>query len=131
MVIQGRLVTEMIPENGILDTAGKRRVIRNEIGPYQVTPFYQGSMHTQFNPDCTNVTFVAVFSSEDSGTGQILDETFAFTNDIITASLGGAISSDNIDTIRQAIPKSIALGVDQCLIQCNLKGEPEISTSIS
>ncbi|KAK3935783.1 hypothetical protein QBC46DRAFT_224056, partial [Diplogelasinospora grovesii] len=42
LVVQGRLVTKMTPENGVLNVNGNRRVIRNVIGPYQMTPFYQG-----------------------------------------------------------------------------------------
>ncbi|CAK7238184.1 hypothetical protein SEUCBS140593_010410 [Sporothrix eucalyptigena] len=121
VVVAGRLVTEMVPENGVLDSNGSRRVIQTEIGPYQMTTFYQGSLHTQFNPDCTNTTFVSFFASEDFGTGQVLDETFAFTEDVIAAAFGGAIAGEDIDMVRQAIPVSIALGVEQCLQQCGIQ----------
>src|SRR5262245_46958733 len=94
---------------------GTRRVIKNEIGPYQMTPFYQGSIHTQYNPDCTNVTFVASFASEDPGNGQILNEIFNFTDEAITASFGQALPTDEVSSIRQAISPTIALGVAQCL----------------
>ncbi|CAK7237035.1 hypothetical protein SBRCBS47491_009840 [Sporothrix bragantina] len=121
IVVEGRLVTEMVPENGVLDASGGRRMIQTEIGPFQMTPFYQGSLHTQFNPDCTNTTFLSFFASEDVGTGQVLDETFAFTNDVIEAAFGGTIAGANIDVVRQAIPPSIALGVEQCLQQCGIQ----------
>ncbi|CAK7206340.1 hypothetical protein SEUCBS139899_009129 [Sporothrix eucalyptigena] len=121
IVVAGRLVTEMVPENGVLDANGSRRVIQTEIGPYQMTTFYQGSLHTQFNPDCTNTTFVAFFPSEDFGTGQVLDETFAFTEDVIAAAAGGALSGEDIDKVRQAIPVNFALGVEQCLQQCGIQ----------
>lgn len=86
-----------------------------------MTPFYQGSIHTQFNPDCSDVTFVASFASEDFGTGQVLDQTFAFTDDIIAASFGQAIAGENIDAVRNIIPASIALGVETCLQRCGIK----------
>jgi len=124
LVIQGRLVTEMAPENGVLDIHGNRRIIRNEIGPFQMTPLYQGSIHAQFNPDCTNATFVSIFASEDFGTGQVLDEIFSFTDDVIAASFGQSIAGENLEAVRKAIPTSIALGVEQCLQQCGIEKKP-------
>ena len=121
MVVEGRLITEMVPENGVLNSNGTRRVIRNEVGPFQMTTFYQGSIHAQFNPGCTNATFIAFFASEDFGTGQVLDETFTFTDDLIGASFGNTIAGEDIDTVRKAIPISIALGVEQCLQQCGIR----------
>jgi len=114
LVIEGRLITEMTAEN----SNGTRRIIKNEIGPYQMTPFYQGSIHTQYNPDCTYVTFVASFASEDPGDGQILNEIFNFTDEVIAASFGQALASDKINSVRQAISPTIALGVERCLQQC-------------
>ncbi|KAJ4235452.1 hypothetical protein NW757_013523 [Fusarium falciforme] len=111
----------MVPENGVLDGDGKRRVIKNEIGPLQMTPFYQGSIHTQFNPDCADAIFVASFASEDFGTGQIFDQTFAFENDVVAAALGQAVAGEDVDAVREAIPVNIALGIDGCLQRCGIK----------
>jgi hypothetical protein len=121
IVVEGRLITEMVPENGVLDANGKRRVIRTELGPFMMTPFYQGSVHTQFNPDCHNATFIAAFANEDAGTGQIADETFAFSDNLIDAAFGGVFEGADIEKIRKAIPTSIAQGVDECLAKCNIK----------
>ncbi|KAH6883859.1 RmlC-like cupin domain-containing protein [Thelonectria olida] len=121
LVVEGRLITEMVPENGVVDSNGNRRVIKNEIGPFQMTPFYQGSIHTQFNPDCTDAVFVASFASEDFGTGQVLDQTFAFADDIVAAAFGHTVEGQDIDTVRKAIPISIALGVDGCLRRCGIE----------
>ncbi|KAJ4157463.1 hypothetical protein NW754_009106 [Fusarium falciforme] len=121
LVIEGRLITEMVPENGVLDGDGKRRVIKNEIGPLQMTPFYQGSIHTQFNPDCADAIFVASFASEDFGTGQIFDQTFAFENDVVAAALGQAVAGEDVDAVREAIPVNIALGIDGCLQRCGIR----------
>lgn len=108
----------MVPENGVLNADGSCRVIRTELTANMMTPFYQGSVHTQFNPDCEPATFVAAFASEDFGTGQIADETFALSDDVIAATFGQSIAGEDIDKVRQAIPKSIALGVDECLKKC-------------
>lgn len=120
IVVSGRLITEMVPENGVLDKDGKRRVIRTELRPFQMTPFPQGSVHTQFNPDCSPATFVASFASEDAGAGQIADETFAFSDDLISAVLGQSIKGEDIDIVRKAIPASIAKGVEECLVKCKI-----------
>ncbi|KAK1729577.1 hypothetical protein CaCOL14_007735 [Colletotrichum acutatum] len=123
IVVKGRLITEMTPENGVVLAAdGKtRRAIRTELGPFQMTPFYQGSLHTQFNPDCGDAVFVASFASEDFGTGQVADSTFALTDDVIAATFGQSIAGADIDRVRKAIPASIALGVDECLKKCNIQ----------
>jgi oxalate decarboxylase/phosphoglucose isomerase-like protein (cupin superfamily) len=121
IVTQGRMITAMTPENGVLNANGKgRRVITNEVKAYQMTPFYQGSVHTQFNPDCTDAVFVASFNAEDFGTGQVVDETFAFGNDIVAAAFGQSIDGADIDRVRAAIPASIAKGVEQCLKTCGI-----------
>ncbi|KAM7200055.1 spherulin-1B [Naviculisporaceae sp. PSN 640] len=120
IVVQGKLVTEMVPENGVNDADGKRRVIRTEVGPFQMTPFYQGSVHTQFNPDCEPAVFIAAFPSEDFGTGQIADETFALSDDVIAATFGQSIAGADIDKVRNAIPRNVALGVEECLKKCGI-----------
>lgn len=120
IVTSGRLITEMVPENGVLDKDGKRRVIRTELRANMMTPFYQGSVHTQFNPDCEPATFVASFAAEDFGTGQVQDETFALSDDVIAATFGQSIAGEDIERVRAAIPKSIALGVDSCLKKCGI-----------
>lgn len=111
----------MVPENGVVDKDGNRRVIRTELGPNMMTPFVQGSVHTQYNPDCEPATFVAAFAAEDFGTGQVIDETFALSDDLIAATFGQSIAGEDIDRVRAAIPRSIALGVDECLKKCGIK----------
>ncbi|PMD43300.1 RmlC-like cupin [Hyaloscypha variabilis F] len=123
IVTSGRLVTEMLPENGVFtnnNAAEGRRVITNTVNTFQMTPFYQGSIHTQFNPDCTPVTFVAGFNHEDFGTGQAADELFAMSPDVVSAAFGQAIDGADVAKFKGAIPTSIALGVEQCLQQCGI-----------
>jgi oxalate decarboxylase/phosphoglucose isomerase-like protein (cupin superfamily) len=121
LVTSGRLITEMVPENGVNDAEGNRRVIRTELGPNMLTPFYIGSVHTQYNPDCEPATFVAAFPSEDFGAGQVAQEVFAVSDNIIAATFGQSIAGEDIDKVRGAIPASIALGVEECLTKCGLK----------
>ncbi|KAH8683334.1 RmlC-like cupin domain-containing protein [Tricladium varicosporioides] len=122
IVISGSLITEVVPENGVLndpkDPKSGRRVIRNELGPMQMQPFYQGSVHTQFNPNCEPAVFVASFNAEDFGAGQVLDETFSMSDDIITGVFPEAKNGADVEKFQASIPASIAAGVKECLAKC-------------
>ena len=115
----------MIPENGVLndpkDPKSGRRVIKNTLSKFQMTPFYQGSVHTQFNPNCEPATFIASFNAEDFGAGQVLDETFSFDGDVVAAAFGQAIPGEKVKDFKDKIPASIAEGVQQCLDMCKGK----------
>ncbi|KAM5349832.1 hypothetical protein ACJ41O_006337 [Fusarium nematophilum] len=121
VVISGRIYTEMVPEAGVVDAEGKPRVIRTELGPNQMTVFYQGSFHTQVNTDCEPATVVTSFASEDIGVGPIAHQTFALSNDTIIGMFGQAISGEDIDAIRHALPQGVVTKVDECLAKCNIK----------
>jgi len=125
IVTQGKIITEMLPENGVFNTPGDaksgRRVIHTELGQFQMTAFYQGSVHTQFNPTCDPATFVAAFNSEDFGAGQVAEELFAFESDIVQAAFGEAIDGAQVEKFKGKIPATIAFGVEQCLKTCGIK----------
>jgi hypothetical protein len=123
IVTSGRLTVAMAPENGVFvnnDPAQGRRIITNTVNQFQMTPFYQGSIHTQFNPDCTPAVFVAAFNNEDPGVGQVADELFAFSPDIVEAAFGDFISGTDVAKFKSRIPVSIAEGVEQCLKTCGI-----------
>ncbi|PMD49205.1 RmlC-like cupin [Hyaloscypha bicolor E] len=123
IVTSGRLVTEMLPENGVFNNnaaADGRRLITNTVTTNQMTPFYQGSVHAQFNPDCTPATFVASFNSEDFGAGQVADELFAMSADVVSAAFGQAVDGADVAKFKGAIPATIAKGVEMCLKQCGI-----------
>jgi hypothetical protein len=88
---------------------------------FQMTPFYQGSVHTQFNPNCEPATFIASFNSEDFGAEQVLDETFSFSGDVVAATFGQAIPGEKVNDFKGKNPVSIAEGVQQCLDTCKVK----------
>ena len=116
-------MTEMLPENGVFKdniAANGRRVITNTLNQFQMQPFYQGSVHTQFNPDCVDATFIAAFNNEDFGAGQVADELFAMSPDVVSAAFGQAIDGADIAKFKGAIPTSIAEGVEQCLKTCGI-----------
>jgi hypothetical protein len=122
IVTKGKLTVEMVPENGVFNIAGdktsKRRVIHADVGENQMFPFYQGSVHTQFNPTCEPATFVASFNSEDFGAGQVIDEILAFQDDIVTSAFGESFDASQLAAMRKKLPASIAQGVASCIAAC-------------
>ncbi|KAH7317268.1 hypothetical protein BKA65DRAFT_373821, partial [Rhexocercosporidium sp. MPI-PUGE-AT-0058] len=114
----------LVPENGVFNKPGDptsgRRVIKNTINQFEMQLFYQGSVHTQFNPTCAPAVFVASFNSEDFGAGQVPDELFAICPNIVTAAFGEAIDSADIDNFKTTILTSIAKGIEDCLTKCGI-----------
>ncbi|KAK2628464.1 hypothetical protein QTJ16_001567 [Diplocarpon rosae] len=125
IVTQGKLQVQMVPEKGVFNMPGDsqsgRRVIKNTMGKVEMTPLYLGSIHTQFNPDCTDAIFVASFSAEDFGAGQALDVTIQFSPEIVTATFGEAIDGADVDAFRKPIPVANTIGFESCLKECNIK----------
>lgn len=119
IVTSGKLVVEMVPENNVL-VNGNRRVITNTVGPFQMTPFYMGSVHAQYNPDCEPATFVASFNHEDFGAGQVVEEIITLSQGVVEAAFGQSIHGADIDKFKGAVPASIALGVETCLAKCGI-----------
>ncbi|KZZ95556.1 spherulin-1A [Moelleriella libera RCEF 2490] len=116
-VAEGRLVINFVGENGVTPVA-------NTVTRFQMAIFPQGSIHTQFNPDCTNAMFVAGFNNADPGTTTIAQNFFQLRPDIVNATLGlgpKTLDGADIETFRKAIPANIALGIDACLAKCGIK----------
>jgi hypothetical protein len=121
VVIEGTIVASMFPENGVNLTDGTPREILNTLNKFDTTVFYQGSVHSQFNPTCEPATFVAALSSEDFGTGQVAQELFAASNLNATAAVfGNTIDGAYVETLRDSIPPSVANGVSECLAMCGI-----------
>lgn len=87
-----------------------------------MTVFPQGAIHTEFNPDCTNATFVAGFASEDPGVQQSAQRLFDLDDDLLTATFANdfTFQGSDIDLFRGHVPKNVALGVEECLKRCNI-----------
>ncbi|KAE8381331.1 RmlC-like cupin domain-containing protein [Aspergillus bertholletiae] len=114
----GHLVSEMVPEAGVLDSEGKQRTIRVELDPGMMTIYPAGSFHTQVNPDCEPASFSAAFTSDEFAVGLVAAETFSLSDDVIAATFGQAIAGEDIEKVRNAIPKSMAIKVEECLAKC-------------
>lgn len=115
LVVQGRLVSSLTAENGA-------RHMNHTLSQWQMTIFPQGSLHTEYNPDCTDAVFVAMFPNEDPGVLQMAQAYFGLESEIVSAASGGAVSvaGKDINTFRHLIPANVALGVDACLAKCGI-----------
>lgn len=120
-MVQGEIDFGIIPENGFV-AAPNSAEIAGHLTAFQGTVFPMGSVHYQVNTGCTNATFVAALSNEDPGTGQIAQEFFGLNKDVVNATLGFPESIDgaDIDKFKGKIPANLALGVEKCLMTCNI-----------
>ncbi|CAJ2512929.1 Uu.00g010480.m01.CDS01 [Anthostomella pinea] len=118
IVTKGRLVSEMFVENGVRNADGTPRNVINTIEELQATPYYQGALHSQFNPTCDNVTFIGPQSSDDFGANTMAQAFFALGDDTIAAVAGNSIDGAEIDKFRGMLSVNVAEGVQQCLDTC-------------
>lgn len=77
----------------------------------------------EYNPGCTNATFVAAFTSADAGVQQTMTAFMNFGDEVLTATMGGAltVNGEDVDVFKAVIPVNVALGVESCLAACGLK----------
>ncbi|KAJ5489830.1 Cupin 1 [Penicillium expansum] len=118
VINSGRVISQMVPEAGVLDTEGKQRVIHAELGPGMMTIFPAGSFHIQVNPDCEPANFTAALTSEDFGIGLVASQTFSFSDDVIAGTFGQSVAGEDIDKVRNAIPGDVVIRVEECLAKC-------------
>ncbi|RAL14774.1 germin family protein [Aspergillus homomorphus CBS 101889] len=114
----GRILSEMVPQAGVLNADGKQRVISVELGPGMVTVYPAGSFHTQVNPDCEPASFAAAFTSDEFAVSLIAEQTFSLPDDVIARTFGQSIAGEDIEKVRGAIPASMAIQVEECLAKC-------------
>ncbi|KAI1459364.1 RmlC-like cupin domain-containing protein [Annulohypoxylon moriforme] len=120
IVTKGKVVSEMIVENGVNDAEGGPRDITNTIEELQATPYFMGALHTQFNPTCDDVVFVAPLSDEDFGVNTMAQAYLSLQDETIAAAAGNHIDGADIDKFRSLVSVNVALGVEQCLKTCNI-----------
>ena len=116
IVVQGRLVTNFVGENGA-------KPVANTLSTFQMAVFPQGAIHIEFNPDCEDAVFVAAFNDQDPGVQSIAQSFFSLRPDIVGATLGGAqtLNGADIDSFKKMLPANIALGIETCLDKCGIK----------
>lgn len=114
VIVQGRLGTEFIAENGA-------RPIVNTLEKFQMTVFPKGAAHTEWNPDCEDAVFVAGFANEDPGVEQLAQTLFGFDTELVKADLGvHTINGESIEEFKDQLPANVALGVESCLKKCKI-----------
>ncbi|MCJ1260997.1 hypothetical protein MMC22_000861 [Lobaria immixta] len=119
ILIEGSMTTQFIQENGA-------RPVTNTLIPMQMTVFPLGSMHTEYNPDCSPAKFVASFANEDAGVQQEAQTFFGLDPSVVQAAIGNgfAFEGKDVTRFRDLIPKNIAHGVEACLKKCNIAPDP-------
>lgn len=118
VVTDSNITTGFVLENGFTTEQ------RTELSLFQGTAFPMGSIHWQQNNDCTPAVGIAGLNSEDPGASSIAQNFLINTSgDIVDAALGfpKQIDANNFADFKAHIPAPLALGVQECLIRCNIK----------
>jgi len=118
VVTDSNITTGFVAENGFVTEQ------RTSLSLFQGTAFPQGSIHWQQNLDCYPAVAIAGLNSEDPGASSIAQNFLINTSgDIVDATLGfpKQIDQNNFADFKKAIPVTLAQGVEECLIRCNLK----------
>ena len=113
LAVNGTLRTGLLAENNA-------RFVMQTLEPGQATLFPRGAIHFEQNLGCETVVFVAAFSEVDPGVSQLADNFLNLPTDIIQAALGGATATE-VQGFKEAIPKNVAFGTEDCLIRCGIK----------
>ncbi|GKZ25970.1 hypothetical protein AbraIFM66951_002082 [Aspergillus brasiliensis] len=117
----GHILSEMVPQGGVMNSNNTQRVIRTDLGPGQVTIYPAGSFHTQVNPDCEPANFTAAFTSDEFAVSLVAEQLFSFSDGIIARTFGQSISGEDIEKVRNAIPSDMAIKMDECLPKCGMQ----------
>lgn len=122
-ITAGKVHTEMVVENGVRvgNATTGRRLIETDVSANQMTVFYQGAVHSQFNMGCINATFVAGFGSEDPGAAVVDEEVLALAEGTFLAPFGTVIEGHDVDSFQGKISASITEGVEKCLKACGIE----------
>jgi len=118
VVTDSNIETGFVLENGFVAEQ------RTNLTLFQGTAFPMGSIHWQQNLDCYPAVAIAGLNSEDPGASSIAQNFLINTSgDIVDASLGfpKQIDQNNFAEFKKAIPVTLARGVEECLIRCNIK----------
>jgi hypothetical protein len=115
LVTEGRILSQFITETGSI-------IVTNELPTYTATVFPKGSIHVEYNPDCTEAKFVAAFNNNDPGISLIAPNFFALNDEYVITTLGGEtiFSGADLASVRNGIPKAVIYGVESCLKKCGI-----------
>ena len=122
IVTEGQILTQFIAETGAA-------LVTNELNTLGATLFPKGSIHFEYNNECSPAAFVAAFNSNDPGVSFVAANLFSLEDQVVIASLGGdaVISGAELASIRHALPAGLATLVQQCTTKCGIKTMPKRS----
>ena len=106
-------------EVGFVEENGGR-VLVNNIKTGFTTFFPRGLIHFQQNLSCRNATYISSLNSEDPGVVSVVEQTFMFPPEALSATLN--IDENQVNTIKSGLPKTPAPGFKQseCMKRCGL-----------
>ena len=112
---QGTIFTQFIAESGAA-------LVSNTLNTLGATLFPKGSIHLEYNPECTPAAFVAAFNNNDPGVSFVAANFFSLDDQVVIASLGGdaVVSGADLASIRHALPEGLAVSVEQCVQKCGI-----------
>lgn len=111
------MLTGFVLENGLTDE------FNTTLTQFQGTVFPMGSIHFQQNLDCKPATAIAGLSSDEPGASSIAQNFIKFLDPaVVDAALGfpKQIDANNFQEFKDKIPLSLAKGVEECLIRCQI-----------
>lgn len=117
----GHILSEMVPQGGVLDSNKHQRVISTELHPGMVTVYPAGSFHSQINPDCEPANFTAAFNNEEFAASLVAGQVFALPDEVVERTFGGSIAGEDVERVRSAIPVDMAIKVEECLAKCGIE----------
>ena len=83
-----------------------------------LTLFPRGTIHFAQNLGCKMATLADASGNEDGGLTTIHSDSFLLPNDILGTAF--ALNETTIESIRNALPPTVAGGTDKCLKACGL-----------
>ncbi|KAL2815035.1 hypothetical protein BDW59DRAFT_166948 [Aspergillus cavernicola] len=105
----------MVPQEGVVNAEGNQRVISVDLNPGMMTLFPAGLFHTQVNPDCEPANFTAAFMSDKFPVSMVAKQAFSFSDDVVAAMFGQNIVGEDIERVRDAVPTTLTIEVENCL----------------
>lgn len=114
VVTEGTVTTQFLAE------AGTEVYTATNMTEYRATIFPKGSVHTEWNPTCSESIFLGTFNSNDPGTVLVAPALFGLNQDVLGAQLDGVVNAEDISSIRHALPPDIVWSIDSCMKRCNI-----------
>lgn len=104
---------------GFFEDNKATKPVLNKLVKGQAHFFPQGSIHYAQNLGCQKAVFVAAFNDERPGFSTVVQNLFQLPDDVVSTAFGG-VDAKTLKTLKNAVPKSPALGTAECKKRCGL-----------